>query len=164
VQASAFVGSDDDFSAGHALGLGDFGEDGLAVLDGFLGILEEQLAGSGERDAASRAVEEARADFFFERANLGGNGGLSAKTLLRRAREAGEARYFEKDFQLIEVHGVLGVRSVADVAHGITIRPIAAPSGYDEFGMLFQPQLNHVEARMWRPGLKAQDVSIWNVV
>jgi len=97
VEAGALICSYHNFAAGHAFGFGDLIEDDLAALERLLGILEEEFAGSGERDAASRAVEQASAYFFFEGANLGGDGGLRAKTLLRCAGEAGEARYFEED-------------------------------------------------------------------
>src|SRR5437588_10467632 len=38
VEASAFIGTDDNFAAGHALGLGNFVEDSLALLDRLLSI------------------------------------------------------------------------------------------------------------------------------
>ncbi len=104
VQAGAFIRSHHNFAAGHALGFGNLGEDRLAPLDRLLGILEKQFARCGERDAASGAVEQTSADFFFQRADLRRDGGLGAKTLLRRAGEAGEPRHFEKNFELIEVH------------------------------------------------------------
>jgi len=107
VQASAFVGSDDDFSAGHALGLGDFGEDGLAVLDGSSAYLKNNLP---EAVSETRPPERSRrrAPTSSSSARIWEETAAECETLLRRAREAGEARYFEEDFQLIEVHGVLG--------------------------------------------------------
>src|SRR5580704_8117262 len=44
VQAGAFVGSDDNLSAGHALGFGDGGQHGLARSDDLFGKFLEELA------------------------------------------------------------------------------------------------------------------------
>jgi hypothetical protein len=85
-------------------GFGDSGEDCLAFLQSFFGVFEKELAGDGEGDAASGAVEETGADFFLEGPNLGRDRGLGAKALFGSPREAGEARDFQKDFELIEVH------------------------------------------------------------
>src|SRR5208337_886733 len=115
VQAGAFIGAHHNFAAGNALGLGDLGEDRLAPLQRLFGILEKQFAGCGERDASARAVEQAGAYFFLQRTDLGGNGGLGAKTLLRRAGETGEARYFQENFELIEVHRVLVSDTIASL-------------------------------------------------
>ena len=104
VQAGAFVRADDDFAAGNALHLGDGDQHGLAGVERFLDIFLERLAGGGERDLAAGAVEQLGADFFLQAANLGRNGGLGAETLLRRARERGVPRHFEKRFELVEVH------------------------------------------------------------
>ena len=98
VEAGAFVGADDDFAARDALGFGDLGEDIFAVLDSFFGVLIKELAGGGDGDAASRAVEEAGADLFFEGANLRGDGGLRTEALLGGAGKAGEARDLQENF------------------------------------------------------------------
>jgi hypothetical protein len=98
VQAGAFVGAYNQFSAGDALGFGDGDANGFACFDGFLGVLEEELAGLGERDFAARTVKQAGTNVFLQRADLGGNGGLGAKTLLGGARERTEPRNFQESF------------------------------------------------------------------
>lgn len=65
VEAGAFVGADNEFAAGNALGLRDGDADRLAGLDGFLCVFQEQLSGLGEGDFATRAVEQASANFLF---------------------------------------------------------------------------------------------------
>ena len=79
----------------------------LRASSGILGIFLKGFAGGGERDLAAGAVKKLGADFVFEGANLGGDGGLGAETLLRRPGERGVARYFEKGLELVEVHGVV---------------------------------------------------------
>ncbi len=107
MQASAFVGAYGNGAAGDVLHFGERGQHGLAGVEGVLCILLEGLAGCGERDFAAGAVEELGADFVLYGANLGGDSGLSAETLLRCPRERGMARYFEKGLELVEVHGAV---------------------------------------------------------
>ena len=45
MEAGAFIGSHNNFAAGHTLGFGNLVEDGLAALQCFFGVLEEQFAG-----------------------------------------------------------------------------------------------------------------------
>jgi hypothetical protein len=73
------------------------------------------LAGGGERDFAAGAVKELGAHFVLDGANLGGDGGLGAETLLRSPGKRGMTGYFEEGLDLVEVHGavVSGQCSVA---------------------------------------------------
>jgi len=97
VQASAFVGSDDDF-----LPRGTRSVSAISVRDGLCGArwfssayFEEQLAGSGLSETRPPEAGRGGARRLLLRARRiwGGNGGLSAKNAFsRRAREAGEAR------------------------------------------------------------------------
>ena len=98
VQAGAFIGAYDDLAAGHAFGFGDRGQDGLAGFKNFFSIFLEQLAGGGDGDFAAGTVEQLGADFFLQGADLGGDGRLCAKALLRRAGERAVARDLEKRF------------------------------------------------------------------
>src|ERR1700733_14902641 len=107
VQAGTFVGAHGDGAAGDVLHFGERGEHGLAGVEGFLGILLEGFAGGGKRDFAAGAVEKLGADFVFDGANLGGDRGLSAETLLRCPGERGVAGYFEEGLELVEVHGAV---------------------------------------------------------
>src|SRR5580693_2746971 len=111
VQAGAFVGAYGDGTAGNVLHFGERGKHGLAGVEGFLGILLKGLAGSSERDFAAGAVEELGSDFVFHSANLGGDGGLGAETLLRGPGERGMAGYFQEGLELVEVHGRWSVAS-----------------------------------------------------
>ena len=104
VQAGAFVGADDDFAAGNALHLGNGDHHGLAGVQRLFHVLQKSLAGGGERDFAAGTVEQLGADFFLDAANLRRNRRLGAETLLRRPRERGVPRHFEKGFELVEVH------------------------------------------------------------
>ena len=96
VQASAFVGADDDLAARDALHFGDGHHHGLAGVERFFDILQEGLARSGERDLAAGAVEQLGSDLFLDAANLRRDRRLRAKTLLRRPRKRSVPRYFEK--------------------------------------------------------------------
>src|ERR1700678_639120 len=107
MQAGAFVRADGDGSAGNVLHFGEGGEHGFAGVKGILGVFLKGFAGGGERDFAAGAVEELGADFVFNGANLGGDGGLGAETLLRRPGERGVAGYFEEGLELVEVHGAV---------------------------------------------------------
>ena len=89
---------------GHALHFRHGGDHGAAGLDGVFGVFLKDLAGGGERDLASGAVEQPGADFVLQGADLGGDRRLRAKALLRGAREAAEARDFEERLQLVEIH------------------------------------------------------------
>src|SRR5271168_1730579 len=107
VQAGAFIGAHGDGAAGDVLHFGERSEHGLAGVEGFLGVFLEGLAGRGERDFAAGAVEELGAHFVLDGANLGGDGGLGAETLLRCPGERGVAGYFEEGLELVEVHGAV---------------------------------------------------------
>ena len=98
MQAGAFIGAHDDLSAGHAFGFGNRGQDRLAGFKNLFSIFLEQLAGGGDGNFAAGAVEQLGADFFLQGADLGGDGRLGAKTLLRRAGEGAVARDLEKRF------------------------------------------------------------------
>ncbi len=115
MQAGAFIGPDGDGAARDVFHFGERGEHGLAGVDRFLRVLLKSLAGCGERNLSAGAVKELGADFVFEGANLGGDGGLGAETLLGRPGERGMAGYFEEGLELVEVHraAVSGQWSVA---------------------------------------------------
>src|SRR5712692_192437 len=98
VQAGAFVGADDDLAAGHALGLGDGGQDDLAGFKCFFSILLEDLARSGDRNLAAGAVEELGPDLLLQGANLGGDRWLGAEALLRGTGKRREPCDFQKGF------------------------------------------------------------------
>src|SRR5262249_18667475 len=91
VEASSFVGANDDFAARDALRFGNGGHRRLTGIKGFFCKFQEQLAGGGQRHLSTGTVEQSGADLFFERANLGGNRRLSAETLLRGTGEAGKS-------------------------------------------------------------------------
>src|ERR1022692_335178 len=107
VQASAFVGPYSDGAAGDVLHLSEGGEHGFTGVQRILHVFLEGLASRRERDLAARTVKELGADLVLEGSNLGGDGGLSAETLLRCPGERGMTRYLEKRFELVKVHGQL---------------------------------------------------------
>src|SRR5207253_9540241 len=74
VQASSFVGANDDLAARYALSFGDGGQDGFAGVQSFLSIFLEELAGGGDGNFAAGTVQYPGSNLFLESANLGGNG------------------------------------------------------------------------------------------
>ena len=77
----------------------------LASLERVFRVFLEDLAGGGDGHFAAAAVEQLGANFFFQRPDLRRDCRLRAETPLCRPRKAAELGYFEKRFQLIEVHG-----------------------------------------------------------
>ena len=57
-----------------------------------VGVLEQQLAGGRERQAARAALEQPRAGLLLERRDLLGDRGLRQRERLGRARERAEPR------------------------------------------------------------------------
>ena len=88
------------------------------------------FAGSRERDFAAAAVEQARANLFFQSADLRGNRRLRTEALLRGAGEAQRARHFQKRFQLIKIH----IR--AGTSHPDLVRCASAISPNDARGQV----------------------------
>ena len=113
VQAGAFVCTHHNFTAWHALGFGDRGSHGLARVQCVFGILKEQLARSGQRYFAARAVEKFGPDLFFQGANLRGDCRLRTETFLRSPRETRQSRDLDKCFQLVEIHKEKRLRALA---------------------------------------------------
>src|SRR5579862_7155546 len=104
VETGAFVGADDEFAPRNALGFRNGDAYRPASLDGLLGVFQEKLAGLCKGDLATGAIEQASANFLFERANLRRHGGLSAEAFFRSSREGTEASDLQECLQLVEVH------------------------------------------------------------
>ena len=104
VEAGTLIRPHHNLSTRHVLGFRDGSKYGLALLKRFFRVLEKQLAGDCQRDPAPGSIQQPSPDLFFERADLRRDSGLSPEAFLRCPREAGQPRYFQKDFELIEVH------------------------------------------------------------
>src|SRR6266567_3870579 len=89
VQACTFIGPNHDLAAWNAFHFRHAHQHGLARVQGLFRILLEDLACAGERNFAAAAVKQLGANLFLQSANLRRDGGLSAKTFLRRPGKAG---------------------------------------------------------------------------
>ena len=106
IEAGALVGADDDLAARYSMRVSHRGQHLAPRFQRVLGKLLENAPGGGKGNAAAPAVQQLGADFLLEGADLRRDGWLGAETPLGCAREATQPRYFEKSFQLIEVHCV----------------------------------------------------------
>src|SRR5262249_49400526 len=68
------------------------------------GVLGENAAGRGQRDAAAEAFEQLRAQFLLELAHLGADRRLRAIARLRGFRETLQPDDLEERVELVEVH------------------------------------------------------------
>ncbi len=104
VEASGFVGAEDDGALNDVAAVGDDLNGFVAHAKEFFGVLEKNLAGGSQLDGLGGAVEEPGFVGLFELANLGADGGLRAKDFLARAREALQFGDEDERSKLIEVH------------------------------------------------------------
>src|SRR6266852_2142649 len=74
VEASGFVGAEDDGALNDVAAVGDDLNGFVAHAKEFFGVLEKNLAGGSELDGLGGAVEEPCFVGLFELANLGANG------------------------------------------------------------------------------------------
>ena len=108
VQAGAFVGRNHDLTARYAMHFRQRHQHDAALLQGFFGVLLEDLAGGGHRHLPAAAVKQLGSNFLFQGADLRGDGRLGAEAPLGSSREAAESRHLQKCFELIEVHKAIG--------------------------------------------------------
>ena len=104
VDAGGLIGGDDELAARVHFELGDGVLHTAAELQNLLGIIGEDAAGGGERDAAAEAFEELGAEFLLELPHLGANRRLRAIAGLRGLGKALQADNFEKCVELVEIH------------------------------------------------------------
>src|ERR1051326_97157 len=82
VEASGFVGAEDDGSLYNVAAIGNNLDGFVAEAEQAFGIVEKNFTRGGEFDRFSRAIEEFGAIGLFKLANLGADGGLGAKNFL----------------------------------------------------------------------------------
>ena len=112
VNARGFVGRDHQFAARIGFQLGDGVLRALAQLQNLLGVIGEDAAGGGQRDAAAEALEQFGAQFLFQLADLRADGRLRPVTGLRSLGEALQPNDLEKRMELIEIHKSRAVHPV----------------------------------------------------
>src|SRR6266446_4896326 len=104
VEASGFVGAEDDGALNDVAAVGDDLNRFVAHAKELFGVFEKNHAGGSELDGFGGAVEEPGFVGLFELANLGTDGGLRAEDFLARARKALEFGDEDESSELIEVH------------------------------------------------------------
>src|SRR5712692_612231 len=82
VEASGFVGAEDDRALNHVAAVGNDLNGFVAQAEQLFGILEKNFAGGSQIDGLGGAVEEAGFVGLFELANLGTDGGLRTEDFL----------------------------------------------------------------------------------
>jgi hypothetical protein len=88
IEASGFVGAEDERALNYVAAIGDDLNGFVAKAEKALGVFEEDFAGRSQLDGFSGAVEEARAIGLLELADLRAHSGLRTKHFLPGAREA----------------------------------------------------------------------------
>ncbi len=104
VEASGFIGTEDDGALDDVATVGNDLNGFVAHAKELFRVLEKHDAGGSEFDGLGGAVKEPGFVGLFELANLGTDGGLRAENFLARARKALEFGDEDESSQLIEVH------------------------------------------------------------
>ena len=106
VDAGRLIGSDHQFAARVTLQFVDGVLRLAALVQHLRGVIGEDFAGGGQRDAAAEALEKRGVELLLELAYLGADGRLRAVAGLRGFREALQPDDFEECVQLVEVHAL----------------------------------------------------------
>ncbi len=104
IEASGFVGAEDDGALDDVTAIGDDLDGFIAHAEELFGVLVKNFTGGSELDGLGGAVEEAGFVGLFKLANLGADSGLRAEDFLARARKALQFSDENKSGKLIEVH------------------------------------------------------------